>query len=446
MAFQFPERHFSSPRPAALTTNSNDGALSKDKVRVALVGTFAPRKCGIATFTTDAFEQLATYEPDVEVDVYALDRAGSGLVYPPACQLIDVDSARAYQEAARRINQSGADCVWIQHEFGIFGANEGEAVVQFVDRIHLPMIFTFHTVLTDPSPLQRAIIEHLVSRAARIMVMSQHGRRLLRESYGAHADAIEVIPHGAPDRPFGRQELFKAGLGLSGCNVLTTFGLLGPGKGLEHAIEAMPAIVARHPDTVYRIVGATHPDLVAVEGEAYRCRLQALARNLRIEANVEWDNRFLDTPELLDQLEACDIYVTPYPNLQQSTSGTLSYAVALGKAVVSTPYVHACELLASDVGILIEPNSSAALASAIVGLLDDRQKLLAVQQRAYAIGRKTIWPEFARAIAMLARSSAMLARKAAQAPMGDKVHAVAGPHGGMRDRPFVPSALVASGA
>jgi len=263
------------------------------------------------------------------------------------------------------------------------------------------VILTPHTVLTKPSARQRAILDHLVARASRIMTMSRHSSQLLVETYHAPRELLQIIPHGAPDRPFGRSDRFKEHYGLGGTNVLMTFGLLGPGKGLERVIEAMPAIVARHPDTVYRIVGATHPNLVAREGEAYRDKLQARAEELGVAGHILWDNRFLETDELLDQLEACDIYVTPYFNLQQSTSGTLSYAVALGKAVIATPYLHARELLAGDAGRLIEPDSAPAIAEAVIALLDDPDELLALQRRAYAKGRQTIWPRFADGAAAL---------------------------------------------
>lgn len=391
--------------PRALPLLAQDKSALEPKMRVALVGTFAPRKCGIATFTTDIFEQLGRYEPDIAVDVHALDRGGSAIRYDRARHVIDVDDAASFEQAAHEINASGADCVWIQHEFGIFGADDGKAVCDFVDRIAMPLVFTFHTVLSAPSPRQRQIMQHLITRASRIMVMSQHGRDLLVQRYGAPPSLVEVIAHGAPDRPFGRQEAFKAKLGLAGRDVLMTFGLIGPGKGLECMIAAMPAIIARHPRAVYRIVGATHPDLVAREGEAYRVRLQALARSLGVEGHLIWEDRFLDSNELLDQLEACDVYVTPYPYLQQSTSGTLSYAVALGKAVISTPYVHARELLADGAGLIVEPNSSAALADAVIGLLDDRSRLNQIQGLAYTKGRATIWPQFARAGAALLRSA-----------------------------------------
>jgi glycosyltransferase involved in cell wall biosynthesis len=383
--------------------------------RIALVGNFAPRKCGIATFTTDIFDKLGEFHPEIAVDVHALDDPRQPLEYPGAAGTIVNDDPVSYRRAARRINDSGVDAVWLQHEYGIFGGADGEMVLELVDRIAAPLILTPHTVLSEPSERQRAILERLIARASCIMVMSAHSCKLLTERYGAPEEIMQVVPHGAPDRPFGRQDEYKARLGLAGKTVLTTFGLLGPGKGLETAIEALPAIVRKHPDVVYRIVGATHPNLVAADGESYRESLQQLAETIGVAEHVQWDNRFLETDELLDQLEACDIYLTPYPNLQQSTSGTLSYAVALGKAVVSTPYLHARELLAEGVGELVEPKSSAAIAERVNALLGDRERLAKVQRRAYAKGRETIWPRFAEGAAALVEAA--VARAPAAAPL-----------------------------
>ena len=369
--------------------------------RIALVGNFAPRRCGIATFTTDLFEQLRRHRPEVAVDVWALDDASDPLDYGDIAGTIDRDDAQAYCRAAEAINAAGVDAVWLQHEYGIFGGEDGTMVCDFVDRLAAPLIVTCHTVLSDPSPGHRRVLEHLVRRASRTMLMSRHSKAILECTYHASPERVEIIEHGAPDRPFGRQAEFKARLGLEGRTVLTTFGLLGPGKGIEHVIEALPAIRARHPDVLYRVVGATHPNLVARQGEAYRESLKARADELGVADCVAWEDRFLETGELLDQLEACDIYLTPYPNLQQSTSGTLSYAVALGKAVVSTPYVHARELLADGVGALIEPGSAEAIAEAVNKLLDRPTELAALQRRAYAKGRETTWPRFAAAAAAL---------------------------------------------
>ncbi|MXP26133.1 glycosyltransferase [Altererythrobacter indicus] len=379
-------------------------SMPPDNPRIAMIGNYPPRKCGIATFTGDVHDKLSQYHPEVSVDLYALDDPKSPLHYTNIAGTIDRASPESYLQAAQAINRSAVDAVWLQHEYGIFGGDCGDMVCDFVDTLAAPLILTPHTVLADPSPKQRAILEHLVARASRIMVMSEYSRDLLAESYGAPHELLEIIPHGAPFRPFGRQEEYKARLGLGGKNVLMTFGLLSPGKGLELVIEAMPGILRRHPDTVYRIVGATHPNLVAEEGEAYREKLAALAEELGVADHIQWDDRFLETDDLLDQLEACDIYLTPYLNLQQSTSGTLSYAVALGKAVIATPYLHARELLANGVGCLVEPDSALAIMHTVCGLLDDPQELSALQKRAYARGRQTIWPRFADKTANLIQS------------------------------------------
>lgn len=370
-----------------------------------MIGNYQPRKCGIATFTADVVEQLRAHHPELQVDVYALDDPAARLDYEGISQTIPCDDQQGYRMAARRINESGADAVWLQHEYGIFGGDCGDMVCDFVDRLAPPLILTLHTVLCEPSRRQESILRHLVTRASRIMVMSQHSRDLLMDRYDTPQKVIEVIEHGAPDRPFGRQAMFKDRMGLAGRKVMTTFGLLGPGKGLEHVIEALPEIVRHHPEVLYRIVGATHPKLVAQNGEAYREQLERLAEERGVADHIVWENRFLETPELLDQLEASDIYLTPYPNLQQSTSGTLSYAVALGKAVISTPYVHARELLANDAGVLIEPNDPAEIARAVNALLSDPARLHFLQRRAYARGRETIWPCFAARTAALVRSA-----------------------------------------
>jgi glycosyltransferase involved in cell wall biosynthesis len=384
-------------------------------IKVALIGNFAPRKCGIATFTTDVFEQLREHRPDIRTEVYALDDPAAGLSYENVRGTIIWNDRGSFADAARQINESIPDVIWLQHEYGIYGGDCGELVCGFVDRLTAPLVLTLHTVLTRPSAKQRAILEHLISRASRIMVMSRHSRDLLIKNYGCPKEILEVIEHGAPDRPLGRQAEFRALLGHSNRKIMMTFGLLGPGKGIERVIEALPAIVERHPSILYRIVGATHPNMVAREGEAYRQKLAWLAESLKVSAHVEWDNRFLETDELLDQLEASDIYVTPYSNLQQSTSGTLSYAVALGKAVVSTPYVHARELLHDGVGVLIQPGSAEEIAGAVIDLLDDPARLNAIQRRAYAKGRETIWPRFAQAAARLVKAAAAPATP--QAPL-----------------------------
>lgn len=364
--------------------------------RVALVGGFTPRRCGIATFTADVYSCLLASSSDICIDVYAMAGVADTATFNAAvCGTIVDEEPASFRDAAIQINKSDADVVWLQHEFGLFGGPAGDLVLELVDRIAAPLIVTLHTVIATPDADQMRVMKRLVERASKLMVMSEQGRVLLQRIYSADASQICLIPHGVPDRPFGRSPQFKAKFGFGDKQVLMTFGLLSPGKGIETAIAALPAIIADHPNTLYCIVGATHPNLVAREGEAYREKLHAQADALGVAGHLHWIDAFVETAELLDLLEAADIYVTPYPGAAQSTSGTLSYAVALGKAVVSTPYVHAAELLADDHGVLVPFNDSARIASEIIALLHDPDRLLTLQKRAYGRGRDMIWPQFA---------------------------------------------------
>lgn len=366
------------------------------KTHIALVGGFTPRRCGIATFTADIYASLKAASPNMVVDVYAMTSASDHSQFDARVSGTIIESdPNSYAAAAQLIDASGADMVWLQHEFGLFAGPAGDMVLELVERIAAPLIVTLHTVLPDPDPAQVRVMKQLVARASRLIVMSAHAKALLTTIYDTDKDQIVLIPHGVPDRPFGRAEHFKRKFGFENRAVLMTFGLLSPGKGIETVIAALPAIVAAHPEVLYCIVGATHPNLLVREGEAYRELLKALASSLGVEQHIHWIDAFLETSELLDFLEAADIYLTPYPGANQSTSGTLSYAVALGKAVVSTPFVHARELLADDHGVLVPFNDSATIATEINTLLDYPARLLALQQRAYARGRDMIWPAFA---------------------------------------------------
>ncbi len=374
----------------------NSGEGPRSAKRIALIGGFTPRRCGIATFTSDIYESLTTASPDLVVDVYAMTPAKDHTRFDSAvCATIVENDPASFVDAAQHINASQAEIVWLQHEFGLFGGPAGDMVLELVDRIAAPLIITLHTVMPDPDEAQFRVMRRLVARASKLIVMSERARYLLREVYGADTKQIVLIPHGAPDRPFGRAELFKDKFGFTGRQIVLTFGLLSPGKGIEAVIKALPAIVADHPNLLYCVLGATHPNLVAREGEAYREGLISLAASLGVEHHIKWIDAFVENSELLDLIEAADIYVTPYPGAAQSTSGTLSYAVALGKAVVSTPYAHAVELLADDHGVLVPFNDSPALAREIGSLLDDPESLQALQKRAYARGRAMIWPAFA---------------------------------------------------
>lgn len=376
---------------------------AKSGTRIALVGGFLPRRCGIATFTTDIYESLKAAAPELAVDIYAMTPAADAIAFDPdICWAITEGDAASFVGAARQIEASGADVVWLQHEFGLFGGFAGDMILELLDRISAPLIVTLHTVLADPDADQMRVMKRLVGHASKLVVMSEHSRFLLATLYAADDDQIALIPHGVPDRPFGRTEKFKAKAGLTGRDVIMTFGLLSPGKGIEAAIAALPAIISDCPDILYCIVGATHPNLLAREGEAYRERLQAQAKALGVEAHIRWIDVFLETDALLDLIEAADIYATPYTGAGQSTSGTLAYAMALGKAVVSTPYLHAAELLEDGHGILVPFGDSAAIAREISALLGDPGTLAAMQKRAYQRGRPMTWPAFAaRSIALI---------------------------------------------
>ncbi|MDX2211308.1 MAG: glycosyltransferase [Sphingopyxis sp.] len=287
--------------------------------------------------------------------------------------------------AGRSIDSSSVDAVWLQHEFGIFGGEAGDWIVDLLTPVAAPLIVSFHTILSEPTPAQRRVMDWLIARATQLVVMSNEGAAALRRVYRVRAEQIRVIAHGVPDRPFGRGVQMKSKFDLVGHDVLMTFGLLSPKKGLETVIAALPAIVATNPKVIYVIAGATHEKVLAFEGEAYRERLMALAHSLGVADHIRWVDRYLPTAELLDLIEAADIYVTPYLNAEQSTSGTLSYAVALGKAVISTPYRHAVELLENGVGVVVPFGDPPATAKAVCDLLGCRADLAAMQQRAYGL-------------------------------------------------------------
>ena len=359
---------------------------------VALIGNFPPRRCGIATFTCDVYTALTRERDGVTCDVYAMDDGNGPYDYPEAVVgHIRQDAVSDYLAVAQRINASGAEVVCLQHEFGIFGGDAGEHILRLMSALRAPVVATLHTVLERPDPAQRRVMRAILDRSARVVVMADKGRDILRRVYGAPAEKITVIPHGAHDRPLIDTAVAKPAFGLEHRKVLLTFGLLSPNKGIEVMIRALPRIVARHPDVTYLVLGATHPHLVAREGEAFRDGLIALANDLGVGDNIRFVNTFVDTELLLDYLSAADIYVTPYLHEAQITSGTLSYAVALGKAVISTPYWHANELLADGHGVLTPFGDCEALADAAIALLDDDGAREALQRKAYGAGRQTLW-------------------------------------------------------
>lgn len=382
---------------SALADNAALGMRSTARLRrVVLIGSFPPRRCGIATFTSDVHEALKTAAPDLDCQVVAMTDEGGDYAYGPDVMFaVHQNRLADYLEGARRINEAAPDVVCVQHEFGLFGGSAGEHLMLMLDAVAAPVTTTLHTVLTDPNADQRRVFERLIRRSAKIIVMAEKGRQILTEVWKVPASKIMVTPHGAPDRPLVDTAGPKAKLGLDGHDVMLTFGLLSPGKGLESVIQALPDIVKARPNALYVILGATHPHLIAREGEAYREGLFALARELGVGDHVRFHNQYVDTPLLLDWLAAADLYVTPYLNAAQITSGTLSYAVALGKAVISTPYWHAQELLADGRGVLTPFNDPQALAAAVTDLLGDPARLADVQRRAWEAGRETLWSRLA---------------------------------------------------
>lgn len=365
-------------------------------MKVAFIGTYLPRKCGIATFTHDLRNSVAANCDGYDCQVIAIDDAVETYTYPPEIVFrVNEQSIGDYERAAKFLNQSGFDVVSLQHEFGIFGGREGSHIIAMLRALKIPVVTTLHTVLRNPSPEQRRIMETLIMLSQRLVIMTERGRDILLETYETPREKIDLIPHGIHDVPFEEPDRYKELLAVEGRQVLLTFGLLSPNKGIEHVIHALPEIILENPDVVYLVLGATHPHLVREHGEAYRNSLELLARNQGVEQNVIFYNRFVDQSELTDFIGAADVYITPYLNEEQIVSGTLAYAFGAGKAVVSTPYWHASELLANNNGVIVPFADSKALSREICLLLRDNPRRFAMRQNAYKIGRNMIWPRTA---------------------------------------------------
>jgi glycosyltransferase involved in cell wall biosynthesis len=377
-----------------LTTRS---AARRDALSIALIGNYSPRQCGIATFTTDLREALVAQAPDADCWAVVVNDTPQGYDYPPAVRFeINQKSLADYRRATDYLNINQVDVVCVQHEFGIFGGEHGRYVLELIEHLRMPVIATLHTVLGAPEPGQRAVIERLAARCDRLVVMSERAIALLGEVYGVPREKIALIPHGVPDLPFVDPNYYKDQFGVQGRKVILTFGLLSPNKGIETMIEALPEIVARHPDTVYVILGATHPHVRRREGEAYRLALQRRARALQVDGHIIFHNRFVSQQELAEFLGAADIYVTPYPGREQIASGTLAYALGAGKAVVSTPYWYAEEMLAEGRGRLVPFRDPHALAAAIIELFDNEVERHAMRKRAHLYCRRMVWSEVGR--------------------------------------------------
>jgi glycosyltransferase involved in cell wall biosynthesis len=364
---------------------------------VAVVGNYLPRQCGIATFTTDLCEALAgNLAGSGRVVALAMDDVEGGYDYPQRVKFqVRANVQSDYLRAAEFLNVNQFDVAVLQHEYGIFGGKFGSHVLLLAGELRMPVLTTLHTVLAEPNDDQRQIITELAARSERLVVMSAKARQLLTAAYGVPEGQVALIPHGIHDVPFVDPSFHKDQFGLEGRKVILTFGLLSPGKGIERVIDAMPAVVGQHPEAVYLVLGATHPHVKRESGDSYRVGLQQRAKRLGVEEHVIFHNRFVETGLLCEYIGAADVYVTPYRNEAQITSGTLAYALGAGKAVVSTPFWHAAELLEDGRGQLVPFGDSPAIAAAILQLLDNDVERNAMRKRAYQYCRPMVWDRVA---------------------------------------------------
>ncbi|MGE5374593.1 MAG: glycosyltransferase [Bacteroidota bacterium] len=365
--------------------------------RIAFIGNYLPRQCGIATFTTDLCEAIAAEYDGTTCIALPVNDIEAGYPYPARVRFEltekDIDS---YRRAADFLNINNVDLVCLQHEYGIFGGRAGSHILALLRELRMPIVTTLHTILHDPDPDQRRVLEGVAGLSDRLVVMSKRGAEFLQEVYGVSPEKIDQIPHGIPDVPFVDPSFHKDLFGVEGKIVLLSFGLLSANKGIENVIAALPTIVARYPNVVYIILGATHPHVIQHEGETYRLSLQWLAQEKGVEGQVIFYNRFVTLEELIEFISATDIYITPYLNAAQITSGTLAYTLGAGKAVISTPYWYAEEMLAEKRGVLVPFHDPAALAEQVIDLLDNESNRHAMRKRAYLFGRAMIWPQVAR--------------------------------------------------
>jgi glycosyltransferase involved in cell wall biosynthesis len=364
--------------------------------RVAFIGNYLPRQCGIATFTTDLCTALGSEFGSERFFAIPVNDPDSSYDYPEQVRLeLDQEDPASYERAAEFLNFNGNDLVSLQHEYGIYGGIAGSYILPFLRKLKMPVVTTLHTVLREPDADQREVLEEVARLSDRMIVMSDRAASFLREVYGVANEKIDVIPHGVPDLPFMDPNFFKDKFGTEGKFVLLTFGLLSPNKGIENVIRALPAVLAKHPNVVYIVSGVTHPHIRRQEGERYRNELRALAEQLGVSSQLIFDNRFVSAEELVEHVGSADIYITPYRQEAQVVSGTLAIALGAGKAIISTPYWHAKELLADGRGILVPFENPKAITDAVLDLLENDAKRHAMRKKAYLYSRATTWPKTA---------------------------------------------------
>jgi len=360
--------------------------------RIAIVGNYLPRHCGIATFTTDLCDAIHAEYGTTELLALPVNDTEEGYDYPVRVRFeLSEDNLASYRQAADFLNFSNVDLVCLQHEYGIFGGRAGGHILELLRRLRMPFVTTLHTVLRDPTSDQRTVMDEITKLSDRLIVMSRQSAEILQEVFHVPIEKIDLIPHGIPDLPFTDPSFYKDGFGTEGKNVLLTFGLLSPNKGIENVINALPKILARHSNVVYMVSGVTHPHILRREGDKYRVYLQNLAKDLGVEVNVIFRNRFVSPQELVELIGAADIYITPYKHKGQVVSGTLAYALSAGKAIISTPYLHAIELLDGERGALVPFDDPEAIADKTIALLDDETARHAMRKRAYLYARDMVW-------------------------------------------------------
>ncbi len=364
--------------------------------KIAFLADYVPRQCGIATFTNHLCSAIMEEYSQSECFVVAVNDREQNYDYPDEVRFeIFEQDINSYQRAADYLNFNNTDIVSLQHEFGIFGGVAGSHVLGLLRNLHMPVVTTLHTILEEPTPNQKRVMKELIALSTRIVCMTERGKYFLTKIYMVPEEKIDLIPHGIPNMPFVDPNFYKDQFGVEGKYVLLTFGLISSNKGIEYVLKALPQVLSRFPNLVYLVLGATHPAVLAKEGESYRMSLERLARDLGINRNVIFYNRFVGLDELKEFLGAADIYITPYLNRAQITSGTISYAFGCGKAVISTPYWHAEELLADGRGVLVPFADADAIARELIGLLQDEPRRHALRKNAYMLGREMIWSNVA---------------------------------------------------
>ncbi|MFO7730443.1 MAG: glycosyltransferase family 4 protein [Spirochaetia bacterium] len=372
--------------------SKDDGGIES----IALIGNYLPRMCGIATFTTDLVGAISAATPHTQCWAVAMNDKPEGYAYPEKVRFeINQNKLSEYDTAAEFLSVNHTDIVCVQHEYGIFGGTAGSHVLKLLEELRMPVVTTLHTVLKDPSPEYREVMLKLAALSDKLIVMSRKAVDMLQEIYGIPEEKITFIHHGIPDMPFVDSNYYKDQFGVEGKKVILTFGLLSPVKGIEYVLQALPAVKKKHPDIVYIVLGATHPHVIKTFGDEYRIRLQQMVQQLDLGKQVIFQDRFVEIDELIEYLGCADLYVTPYLEEAQITSGTLAYAMGSGKAVISTPYWYATEMLAEGRGIIVPFKDSDALAQQIIGVLDNDSSRNAMRKKAYLFSREAVWKEVA---------------------------------------------------